>query len=273
VGAQVTDDNPYNGTQAWEGDGIDIYTGFYDVSQLAELHSLGTIYGKTTADYRLSFCVNVPDSEQFQRDGYAPWRVPGMEFGVDRNPVGYIIEAKFPFASFKPEQGELFVPADGMFIPLKIDVNDNDGENDPLLPPSPSNYRSITLHWGGRDNDQNWKRPSTWGWAYVKAVTGVVGTQGQVPLTTVLRPSYPNPFNPATTVTYDLAAATHVRLAVYNALGQEIKVLVDKEQPAGRYSVRWDGTDAQGATVGTGIYLFKLVTDNYVKSHKMIYLR
>jgi hypothetical protein len=70
--------------------------------------------------------------------------------------------------------------------------------------------------------------------------------------------NYPNPFNPSTTIRYDLAQASEVRLSIFNVLGQRIRVLVNTAQSAGTHSVRWDGRDAAGKGVSTGLYLYKL---------------
>ena len=70
--------------------------------------------------------------------------------------------------------------------------------------------------------------------------------------------NYPNPFNPATIIPYELAATSQVRLDVFNALGQRMATLVDGEQGAGVYQVRWDGTDESGRAVAAGVYLYRL---------------
>ena len=68
----------------------------------------------------------------------------------------------------------------------------------------------------------------------------------------VLGANYPNPFNPATIIPYQLAAMAQVRLEVFNALGQRMAMLVDGEQAAGAYQAQWDATDAAGAGGGGG---------------------
>ncbi len=70
--------------------------------------------------------------------------------------------------------------------------------------------------------------------------------------------NYPNPFNPSTIIPYQLPASTHVRLKVFNLLGQRVVTLVDQELPAGSHTARWDGTDAAGRAVGAGVYLYRL---------------
>ncbi|MBI4530345.1 MAG: hypothetical protein HY709_02385, partial [Candidatus Latescibacteria bacterium] len=67
----------------------------------------------------------------------------------------------------------------------------------------------------------------------------------------------PNPFNPATSIAYDLPTDGWVRLTVYGTGGQLIRTLVDAAQPAGRYTVRWDGKDGVGHPVASGIYFYR----------------
>ena len=70
--------------------------------------------------------------------------------------------------------------------------------------------------------------------------------------------NYPNPFNPSTIIPYQLPAPMHVRLEVFNLLGQRIARLVDREQPAGFHMAVWDATDVSGQAVGAGVYLYRL---------------
>ena len=73
-----------------------------------------------------------------------------------------------------------------------------------------------------------------------------------------LADNYPNPFNPATTIGYVLPAAADVRLEVFNLAGQHIITLVSAYQLAGRHTVEWDATDAQGQAVASGVYFYRL---------------
>ncbi|MFQ5707772.1 MAG: FG-GAP-like repeat-containing protein [bacterium] len=85
--------------------------------------------------------------------------------------------------------------------------------------------------------------------------------------------NYPNPFNPETEIRYDLPAEKHVTLTIYNLLGQRIKTLVDETQKAGSYSLRWDGTDAQGKKLPSGVYLYRLEAGRFVRVKKMLVVR
>ena len=94
-----------------------------------------------------------------------------------------------------------------------------------------------------------------------------------LPKTYQLFQNYPNPFNPTTTVKYQLPKSTEVSLKIYNVLGQLVRTLVDEKQMAGNYSIIWDGKDNNGQLVASGIYMYKIHTQNFVKTKKMILIR
>ena len=82
--------------------------------------------------------------------------------------------------------------------------------------------------------------------------------------------NYPNPFNPSTLIPYQLPAAMHLRLEVFNLLGQRIATLVDGEQGAGFHTAVWDATDAAGQAVGAGVYLYRLRGDGAKITRSML---
>ena len=103
-------------------------------------------------------------------------------------------------------------------------------------------------------------------------VTGI-GDNSGLPTTYSLDQNYPNPFNAHTEIKYALPVDSDVQLEVYNILGQKVVTLVDEEQTAGYHSLIWDGTNESGQVVSSGMYLYKLVTneDTFVK--KMVMLK
>jgi hypothetical protein len=88
-----------------------------------------------------------------------------------------------------------------------------------------------------------------------------------------LKQNYPNPFNPACNIQYALPTDCHVILAVYNILGQKVKVLVDAYQSAGPKSVEWDGKDDQGRDVTSGVYFYRMQAGDFVHLKKMVLLK
>ena len=85
--------------------------------------------------------------------------------------------------------------------------------------------------------------------------------------------NYPNPFNPQTTISYFLPQSSPVRLAVFNLLGQPVRILVDGEQSAGSHSVNWDGTDNHGNPLASGIYFYRLQSRGHGEVNKMLLLK
>lgn len=86
----------------------------------------------------------------------------------------------------------------------------------------------------------------------------------------------PNPFNPSTLIAYTVPAprsGEHVRLAVYNVMGQLVRVLVDASMHQGTYAVTWDGTDASGAPVASGTYLSRLQVGAFSQTNTMLLLK
>ena len=90
---------------------------------------------------------------------------------------------------------------------------------------------------------------------------------------TALIGNYPNPFNPVTKINFSLAEKQDVSLAIYNVLGQKVDTLVNTKLESGNHSIIWDGTDSQNNKVGNGIYFYKLNTQNYTKTMKMVLLK
>ena len=84
---------------------------------------------------------------------------------------------------------------------------------------------------------------------------------------------YPNPFNPRTTISYDLPADTDVSVIIYDAIGQEIRQLVSRHYTAGRYSVQWDAKDHMGRSVGSGVYIAKIKAGQNTAIQKMLLLK
>ena len=91
---------------------------------------------------------------------------------------------------------------------------------------------------------------------------------------TRLEQNYPNPFNPATTIAFSLKARSRVRIDVIDVTGAHVRTLVDETRAAGSHSdVRWDGRNVQGESVASGVYFYRLRTDSFEKTRKMVLLK
>ncbi|NOY59118.1 MAG: T9SS type A sorting domain-containing protein [Calditrichaeota bacterium] len=85
--------------------------------------------------------------------------------------------------------------------------------------------------------------------------------------------NYPNPFNPETVIQYTLPTKTHIRLDIYNLLGERVKSLVNGLQTAGSKLVIWDGTDEHGRKVGSGVYVYQIRAGSFRAARKMLLLQ
>ncbi|MCP4582581.1 MAG: T9SS type A sorting domain-containing protein, partial [candidate division Zixibacteria bacterium] len=102
---------------------------------------------------------------------------------------------------------------------------------------------------------------------------GIVGNEILLPQEFALNQNYPNPFNAQTEIRYALPIDSDIRLEVYNILGQKVAGLVDGKKEAGYHTFIWDGTSASGDVVASGMYLYKLVTNEKTFVRKMLMLK
>ncbi len=98
------------------------------------------------------------------------------------------------------------------------------------------------------------------------------GSTPTVPTSMELGQNYPNPFNPTTVIPYSTHTTTKVRIHVFNLMGQQIRTLIDEEQKPGNYKIMWDGNNALGKTVTSGIYFYRLDAEGFSQTRKMILL-
>ena len=94
-----------------------------------------------------------------------------------------------------------------------------------------------------------------------------------VPKEFALHNNYPNPFNPVTTINYDLPKEAKVLLIVYDLMGREVARLNDSFMPAGYHSVQWNSRNQYGAQVSAGVYFYHIQAGEFIKTQKMILLK
>jgi hypothetical protein len=94
-----------------------------------------------------------------------------------------------------------------------------------------------------------------------------------IPKATKLGNNYPNPFNPSTTIVFELSENTHANIEIFNIKGQHVTTLLDRHLQVGRHTVNWDGNDSGGNPVSAGIYLYQLKTDNHTEIKRMVMVK
>ncbi|MBU2446680.1 MAG: T9SS type A sorting domain-containing protein, partial [Bacteroidetes bacterium] len=95
-----------------------------------------------------------------------------------------------------------------------------------------------------------------------------IDEEPNMPYTFVLQQNYPNPFNPSTTIEFSLPVRSRGILKIFNILGEEIEVLVNGELEAGEHLINWEAKN-----LPSGIYFYRLITDNFNITRKMVLLR
>jgi predicted outer membrane repeat protein len=99
------------------------------------------------------------------------------------------------------------------------------------------------------------------------------GNDVPTPTTFALFRNYPNPFNPRTSIVFELPQAERVALTVYGIDGRLVRELVDAQLPAGRHVAVWDGTDTRGRRVASGTYFYRIAAGSYRKTESMLLLK
>ena len=88
-----------------------------------------------------------------------------------------------------------------------------------------------------------------------------------------LRQNHPNPFNPSTTIAYEVPQTSRVVINIYDVAGRLVRSLVDRRQPAGAYDIEWDGKNDRGADAGSGIYFYRLRAGGREVTRKMVLIK
>jgi len=243
---QVIDDKKYNQqTNPWDNDGVELY---FDGDN-----------SKTEGSYdenddRLIFvCKGSLTSVHSHID------TSNIEYAYALKGEGWSLELAIPFANLK------FNPTVDHQFGFEIQINDNDG----------GETRENMARWWSNtiELEQN---PALFG--TVKLVK-VSGTDVETPKNSnviddyYLAQNYPNPFNAETVITYKLPVSEHVRLEIFNIMGQKVRTLVNELHSAGQYLINWDGENDEGHYILSGIYIYKITAGGFKEVKKMTVLR
>ncbi len=244
-----------NNGDSYLNDGADLYIGLYNWRGMPH-----TGYRRgTEPDYHFRFAYN-----RILIDGSAGTdSLIGLGadyyFG-EKFPSGYIVEARISFAQLALQGNDItFVPVEGYRIPFDMALNDADatGSREGILTYSPFN------------EDRSYQDVSRWTHTWIGSLWTPVGVEDELTAESyALAQNYPNPFNPSTTIKYSIQKAGLVTLRVYDMLGREVATLVDQEQNAGVYSVKFNASG-----LASGIYLYKLESGSFSKTHKLMLIK
>jgi hypothetical protein len=115
--------------------------------------------------------------------------------------------------------------------------------------------------------------------SYVLSLSGVgdvpvaVRENDEIPTEFALNQNYPNPFNPSTSINFGIPVNGEVTIEIYDLLGSRVRTLASGRHEAGYYQVLWDGRNESGQFVTSGVYLYRLTSQGFVATRKMILVK
>ena len=118
-----------------------------------------------------------------------------------------------------------------------------------------------------------WRPAMTWLADYVRRTTAIPPDPSTNLSTATLEQNFPNPFNPETTIRFQVPRREKITLTLYNMLGQRVATLADKEMDPGFYAIRWNGLDEAGRDVATGLYIYRIDGDFGTMVRKMTLMK
>jgi hypothetical protein len=270
ISADVTDDDlnangdqpKYSGTQPWMGDALEFFIGYYNSNLLGDWHLYNDVDKAGTGDWRIAFTAWGTAGTATSNNTV----FPGVETTVYQKFTGdgYIIEARIELDSLALNHN--IVVVNGARLPMQINCNDLD-------PDDGDTGRTLQANWGGQGGHEVWKRPSGWGFLEVIDGPDAIADETTTPLSFELFANYPNPFNPTTTVKYQVAEASDVTITVYDILGNKVCTLFNGKQQPGQHETVWNGTNEMGKPVTSGIYFCTYKAKNFSKTQKMMLIK
>ncbi len=115
---------------------------------------------------------------------------------------------------------------------------------------------------------------NAWDFETNSVATGITSDEiSNIPKTFYLKQNYPNPFNPETTIKFGLPRQAKVKIEIYNILGQRVRVLLNKEMEAGAFKATWNGRNDLGLQVTSGVYIYRIVSRDFIKTRKMVFIK
>ena len=138
-----------------------------------------------------------------------------------------------------------------------------------LLMPQPDGV----YYWGVRAEDKQGYQTWCDNIYIIDIKTGVTSENGSIPVEYSLCQNFPNPFNPETTLRFQLPKAGRVKLTVFDIRGSIIRILSDGMIEAGHHELKWDGKDEHGSPAASGVYFVRMEAGDFIEHRKMILMR
>jgi len=268
IGVVSNDSSVCNWSPGWEADGLFLWMTYKGVIPgSGDRLEIKAMYFNPTEGAGIDFQLggNVPTGGA-EGASYEP---PGTVTNTETNgpDAGYSLEVVV--------HTDLFGYSDGDTVKLSAVIWDMDYASKDAYDPNVSDY--APNWWGTQWVDPNFEKYDMYRNVVLSNETAVrVDEEKSTPVVREFRLSqnYPNPFNPSTRIDFSVPVQSNVSIAVYDVLGKRIVTLVDgKNYSAGSHTVEWNGTDDLGRNVGSGIYFYKITTQKFSQTKKMILMK
>ena len=249
----VKGDTPFVGnidfiTETIEYDEVNSNGSAKQVSVMNNLESSNSItFSSGTYSTELYFGVEVPEDEILSYS--LPPKFPQMNFDVRFSGDMKLV----------PESGQIEIITQSEMITIEYDIKVDAGKRYSWVLTS-ENGKDYTLEGTGEITIPSVER-------------FVLNKKIVIPSTFTLHQNFPNPFNPITTLRYDLPSDAFVTMIIYDMLGREVTQLVNTSQKSGFKSVHWDAKDSMGRPVSAGVYLYQIHAGDNVQTRKMVLLK
>jgi hypothetical protein len=272
-----------NNATSWQDDVLEIYIDADPTGAITQGQCGFHITALDSADADPAALAGVENLTGYNLDtGSTP-----ADYARKTTSDGYVLECRVKWDSLTTDDRGPIVPAVGTSFGMAIMNHDNDDAQ-----------REGSIGWSAVLNDNVWSTPANHGAVtfladgklqFVAASlrdpslvnenadmydpTGIILDVEQEALSAIpeeysLSHNYPNPFNPSTKINYTVPQQSRVTIKVYDMLGREVATLVDENQPAGRYTVTFDGS-----ALASGIYIYRMSSGSKVMSHKLMLLK
>ena len=210
------------------------------------VRSVGTNGAPGTQLYSQSYSTNVIDISN-----------KGVVFNT------FSISPQVPFSNSFFVGLEWASTVDDQFAIIADTLGQGNGQKRAWEKWSNSNYYDMQSQWSSGNFDVD-----MWIAAVINVLTDVKENSNSIPTNYTLYQNYPNPFNPTTRIRYSIPTGSFVQLKIFDILGNEVASLVKAQQPAGYHEVEFNA-----ANLSSGIYFYRLQTDNYSESKKLILMK
>jgi len=250
LGIVIDDEINTENTSSYQNDSFEF---FFD----ADNSKLDEYDGVDDIQFRIEYSDSVNDDiDMSYGSGGNDWgfAIPTVQFAksdLDMGDLtGWVIEIAFPIA-------ELQLMYDSPFG-FEMQYNDNDE----------GTRKNIARWWG--DDDDSWKMPSFYGTCVLTDAGGTAVEKQELSVASTFKlcQNYPNPFNPSTNINFTVDSRKHVKLMVYDVLGNQVAQLINEDKQAGQYMVEFDGSQ-----LASGIYFYKLEAGNQIVTKKMMLVK